>query len=195
MPPSPALRRGRASVTPESDSWRSCLAQKRIAQRRRPSACPSSAPPYRRLPTPHRMRWETRLLLKWPRVQAASRNKMMQLIIIARRKPLRHWLNALAIAGSDQPCHIKRTHSPPRFMAQAIQERLEPSSKLVFPIRRCAYHGRPSKSRPPMSHRKNDLGIPYRSTSSKVVLALLWQIIHAACLHRANWNHRPARSY
>src|SRR5208283_3455157 len=33
-----------------------------------------------------------------------------------------------------------------------IQERLEPSSKLVFPIRRCAYHGRPSKSRPPMNH-------------------------------------------
>jgi predicted ATPase len=57
-----------------------------------------------------------------------------------------------AVAGSDQPCHIKRTHSPPRFMAQAIQERLEPSSELVFPIRRCVYHGRPSKSRPPMNH-------------------------------------------
>src|SRR6266567_3579179 len=34
----------------------------------------------------------------------------------------------------------------------------------------------PSKSRPPMSHRKTDLGIPCRSKSAKVVLALLWQI-------------------
>src|ERR1700727_1061829 len=98
------------------------------------------------------IRLNEQLCLQWRRVPDASRNKMMQLVVIARRKPLRHWLNALAIAGSDQPCHIKRTHSPPRFMAQAIQERLEPSSKLVFPIRRCAYHGRPSKSRPPMNH-------------------------------------------
>jgi len=29
----------------------------------------------------------------------------------------------------------------------------------------------PSKSRPPMSHRKTDLGIPCRSKSAKVVLA------------------------
>jgi len=27
---------------------------------------------------------------------------MMQFIIVTRRKPLRHWLNALAIAGTDQ---------------------------------------------------------------------------------------------
>src|SRR6516225_11235080 len=31
----------------------------------------------------------------------------------------------------------------------------------------------PSKSRPPMSHRKTDLGIPRPSKSAKVVLALL----------------------
>src|SRR5215813_9927780 len=31
----------------------------------------------------------------------------------------------------------------------------------------------PSKSRPPMSHRKTDLGIPCRSKSAKVVLAVL----------------------
>src|SRR5262249_25478620 len=30
----------------------------------------------------------------------------------------------------------------------------------------------PSKSRPPMSHRKTDLGIPCRSKSAKVVLVL-----------------------
>src|ERR1700735_4915195 len=155
MPPSPELRRGRASVTPESGSWRSCLALKRIAQ---------DADPVRALlrhrrivdyqhgvaATNEPIRLNEQLCLQWRRVPDASRNKMMQLVVIARRKPLRHWLNALAIAGSDQPCHIKRTHSPPRFMAQAIPERLEQSSKLVFPIRRRAYHGRPSKSRPPM---------------------------------------------
>ena len=145
MPPSPELRRGRASVTPESGSWRSCLALKRIATGTSPPAsvsdtrvwqlavlpsaeaycaatptecaCPSSAPPYRRLPTRRRCHQRAdplneQLCLQWRRVPDASRNKMMQLVVIARRKPLRHWLNALAIAGSDQPCHIKRTHSP-----------------------------------------------------------------------------------
>src|SRR5205809_8013006 len=30
-------------------------------------------------------------------------NKVMQLIIVVRRKTFRHWLNALAITGPDQP--------------------------------------------------------------------------------------------
>jgi hypothetical protein len=37
-------------------------------------------------------------------------------------------------------------------MTQAIQEWLQPTFKLVFPIRRRVPHGRPSKSRPPMNH-------------------------------------------
>src|ERR1700729_218165 len=169
MPPSPELRRGRASVTPDSvlrsaaDRVRALLRHRRIVDYQHGVAA-----------TNEPIRLNEQLCLQWRRVPDASRNKMMQLVVIARRKPLRtqhpsnkkmmklfviarrkplrHWLNALAIAGSDQPCHIKRTHSPPRFMAQAIQERLEPSSKLVFPIRRRAYHGRPSKSRPSMNH-------------------------------------------
>src|SRR5258707_2674097 len=87
----------------------------------------------------------------------ASRNKMMQLIIITRRKPLRHRLNALAIARPDQPRHVKRTHPSTRPMAQEIQERLQPAFKLVFPIRRRAYHGRPSKK--PTTHESQNIRV------------------------------------
>jgi hypothetical protein len=48
--------------------------------------------------------------------------------------------------------HVKRTHPSTRLMAQASQERLQPAFKVVFPIQRRAYHGRPSESRPPMNH-------------------------------------------
>ena len=36
-------------------------------------------------------------------------NEMVQLIIVAKRKPLRHRLNALAIARADQPRDVERT--------------------------------------------------------------------------------------
>src|SRR5215467_10581305 len=39
---------------------------------------------------------------------------------ITKRKPLRHRLNALAIARADQPRDVARTHLPPRFMAQPV---------------------------------------------------------------------------
>src|SRR6202046_2236322 len=131
MPPPPELRRGRASVTPDSvlrsdaDRVRALLRHRRIVDYQHGVAA-----------TNEPIRLNEQLCLQWRRVPDASRNKMMQLVVIARRKPLRHWLNALAIAGSDQPCHIKRTHSPPRFMAQAIQERLEPprSSSSQFDV-------------------------------------------------------------
>src|SRR3974390_1063240 len=50
-------------------------------------------------------------------VPDARRDKMVHLIIIARRKTPRHRLNALAIAGTYQARHIKWTHLPPRFVA------------------------------------------------------------------------------
>src|SRR5262249_49378236 len=52
-----------------------------------------------------------------------------------------------------------------------IQKRLEKASNFFFPIRRPSNHGRPLQSRPPMSHRKTDLGIPCRAKSAKVVLS------------------------
>src|SRR5215813_7770922 len=106
-----------------------------------------------------------------PRIPDPGRNEVVQLIVFAKPKPLRHRLNALTSARTDQPRHVEWTHLSPRLVTQPIQKRLEKASKLFFPIRRPSNHGRPLQSRPPMSHRKTDLGIPCRSKSAKVVLA------------------------
>ena len=67
----------------------------------------------------------------------------VQLIIIARCKPRRHRLDALAIAGTDQPRHVKRTHPPSRLVTQTIQKRLHPTAKLGLPVQCPVNHGRP----------------------------------------------------
>src|SRR5215470_10712450 len=72
------------------------------------------------------------------RVPDPGRNEVMQLIACAERKPLRHWLNALAVARTDQSRHVERAHLSPCFVTQPIQKRLEPTSELVSPIRRPA---------------------------------------------------------
>src|SRR5262249_61812591 len=59
------------------------------------------------------------------------------------RFPLRHRLNALAIARTDQSRHVERAHLSPCFVTQPIQKRLEPTPELVSPIRPPASHGRP----------------------------------------------------
>jgi hypothetical protein len=64
------------------------------------------------------------------RIPDPGGNEVVQLIIFAKRKPLRNRRNALAVARTDQPRHIERTHLSPRFMTQPIQKRLEPTSKL-----------------------------------------------------------------
>ena len=68
------------------------------------------------------------------RIPDPGSNEVMQLIIFAKRKSLRHRLNALAIARADQPRYVERTHLSPRFMTQPIQKRLKPTSKLFLPI-------------------------------------------------------------
>src|SRR6516225_7126169 len=75
--------------------------------------------------------------------QDPGRNEVMQLIACAERKPLRHRLNALAVARTDQSRHVERAHLSPCFVTQPIHKRLEPTSELVSPIRRPANHGRP----------------------------------------------------
>jgi hypothetical protein len=84
-----------------------------------------------------------KLCLQRSRVPNASSNKMVQLVIVTRRKPLRHRRNALAITWPDQPRHIKRAHPPPRLVTEPFQRRLEPAPKLPFPIDPRALHGRP----------------------------------------------------
>src|SRR4029077_8867529 len=77
------------------------------------------------------------------RIPDAGSNEVVQLIIVASNKPLRHRLNALAIARTDQPRHVERTHSPTRLVPQPVQKWLQPASKLLSPIQCPANHGRP----------------------------------------------------
>jgi len=56
------------------------------------------------------------LRLQWRRIPDAISDKMVQLVIVARRQPRRHRLHALAIARSDQPRNIQRAHPPSRLM-------------------------------------------------------------------------------
>src|SRR5215468_5572815 len=79
----------------------------------------------------------------WRCIPDPGGNEVVQLVAFAQRKPLRHRLNALAIARTDQSRHVERAHLSPCLVTQPIQKRLEPTAKLVSPIRRSANHGRP----------------------------------------------------
>src|SRR5262245_15335149 len=81
--------------------------------------------------------------LHWRCIPDPGGNEVVQLVAFAQLKPLRHRLNALAIARTDQSRHVERAHLSPCLVTQPIQKRLEPTAKLVSPIRRSANHGRP----------------------------------------------------
>ena len=49
------------------------------------------------------------------RIPDPGGNEVVQLIIFPKRKPLRHRLNALAIARADQTRYVQRTHLSPRL--------------------------------------------------------------------------------
>ena len=70
----------------------------------------------------------------WRRIPDSGGNEVMQLIAFAERKPFRHRLNAFAIARTDQPRHVERTHLSPRLMPQPVHKRLEKAPKLLFPV-------------------------------------------------------------
>jgi hypothetical protein len=52
-------------------------------------------------------------------------NEVIQLIVVSNRKLLRHRLNALAIARTDQTRHVERTHLTSRLVTQASHKRLD----------------------------------------------------------------------
>ena len=89
------------------------------------------------------IRLDKQFCLHWRRIPDPVGNEVVQLIVFAKRKPLGHRLNALAIARTDQPRHVERTHLSPRLVTQSSQKRLEKASKLLFPIRCLVTHGRP----------------------------------------------------
>src|SRR4029450_9433437 len=89
-----------------------------------------------------------------------GRNEVVQLIVFAKRKPLRHRLNALSTAGTDPPRHVEWTHLSPPLVTQPSQKRLEKASKLLLPIRRPANHGRPLQKPTTHESSKNWFGNP-----------------------------------
>jgi hypothetical protein len=94
------------------------------------------------------------------RIPDTGRHEMMQLVITARNHTLRHRLNTLPLARSDQSRYVEWTHSPPGLVPQTIEERLEPALKLGSPIQPRAHRDRPPTSRSLRNHRYADSGIP-----------------------------------
>src|SRR6478735_1134558 len=90
------------------------------------------------------VRLNKKFCLHRSRIPDPGGNEVVQLIIFAKREPLRHRLNALAIARADQPGYIERAHLSSRFMTQPTQKRPNPTS--------CQPWSAPPKSRPPMNH-------------------------------------------
>jgi hypothetical protein len=57
----------------------------------------------------------------------------MQLVIVGRRHPGGHRLQALALTRPDQASDIERAHAPPGRMMKRGEEGFEPGLKFVFP--------------------------------------------------------------
>jgi len=80
------------------------------------------------------------------------------------------------IAAADQPIRLNkqfrlhRPRIPDPGRDEVVQLIVFAKPKLPFQSDVLPTMVGPSKSRPPMSHRKTDLGIPCRSKSAKVVL-------------------------
>src|SRR5271167_2869374 len=81
------------------------------------------------------VRLERKLALQRSLAPDPVRYEMVQPVVIARRDPLGHWADALAIARPDQPRHIQRTHPPPRLVTEPSHKRSQPPRKLVPPFR------------------------------------------------------------
>src|SRR3954469_8505626 len=60
-------------------------------------------------------------------------DKVVQLVICAKRNTLGHRLNALAVTWTDQPRYVNRTHPTPRLVTQSLQKRPQPTLKLPPP--------------------------------------------------------------
>ena len=71
---------------------------------------------------------------------------MVQLLGVGRRHPSRHRLDALALAGQDQPLEVERCPVSLRLAPQPRQERCQPALKLTLP----AFHRQATHCAPPL---------------------------------------------
>src|SRR5882762_10483229 len=81
------------------------------------------------------VRLDSEFLFQRRFVPDAARNEMMQLVVIARRQSRRHRLDALAVAWTNQPRYIERTHAPSRLVSEPRQERRKPTLEISAPVR------------------------------------------------------------
>src|SRR5262249_36235524 len=133
-----------------------------------------------------------------------GRNEVMQLIACAERKPLRHRLNALAVARTDQSRHVERAHLSPCFVTQPIQKRLEPTSEHAHSAgRRAAVgaRGRSAARHPPTRHAPRPAAVGVGALDAVDLLRARWPD-HAAALREklaltddelADWRDAVAR--
>jgi hypothetical protein len=66
-------------------------------------------------------------------IPRANRHEVMQLIVVGRRHPSGHRLQALALTRADQPGHIERAHAPTGRVMQVREKRLKPGLEFVLP--------------------------------------------------------------
>lgn len=60
--------------------------------------------------------------LEWCHVPRAARHEVMQLVVVSRRHPGSHRLQALALAGADQSGQLERAHAPMGWVTKRFEE-------------------------------------------------------------------------
>lgn len=68
-------------------------------------------------------------------VPSRAREEVLELVVAAQAEPGSHGLQALAIAGPDQPLQVDRRPPAPLLVPQHRQERPEPTVQLLAPVR------------------------------------------------------------
>jgi hypothetical protein len=84
------------------------------------------------------------LVLQRCRGPGGGRDEVVQLLGVARRDACRHRLDALALAGRDQPLEVDRRPAALRLALQPFQEGRQPALELTLPVvRRRPLHRAP----------------------------------------------------
>jgi hypothetical protein len=104
-------------------------------------------------------------LLQRHHVPNTAGDKVMKLVVTDATVARRHRLDALAIAGSDQPRHIGRTDPRPHLAPQCDEKGRKPALKIGLPV---LVHGRPSRKPAIHESRKPRRGNPANPRRSKI---------------------------
>jgi hypothetical protein len=75
------------------------------------------------------VRLNKQLRLQRRRIPNASRQEMMQLIVLPGSQARRHRLNTLPLTRPDQACDVERTHPSSRLVAETRQKKVRASAQ------------------------------------------------------------------